>query len=858
MIELIKIYRGKIPDKILQDFEKEAAKSNLTKEKAKLVLQRIHEEYDNAKVSPGEAIGIITAESFGEPSTQMSIPYKEKIIIKIGGKIKIIEIGKFVNNFIELKGSLKLDNNSEVIPINDLETYVPSINQDEKIEWKKVIELSRHKSPNKLVKLTTASGREIVATGNHSFVVRLNNSIVPIKGDSLRVGDRIPVLNNFFTASILQEIKVNEHIINDSGYIEEGFIHSANNLAKPIKNTIPLDWSTGWFIGAYLAEGSSNGFSVGISNIDEGYIEKAKDFANVIGLDWSDRKYPGEYGASRTLTMYSSLLGKFIVNSCGKGSASKIVPGFAYSAKEEFVAGLLRAYFDGDGNFHVDRNLIRVSSNSKELIDGIALLLLRFKIFSYKVKDKKNQHWLLIPYKYAPLFLAHIGSDIDYKLEALMKMSNEAKKFWKNYSRDYTDMISGFNDLFYNTAKKLGYPTRYVNNFTKRQKIGRTALYRYIKLFERLAKEKNVNISNELKVMYRMFNSDVIWDAIEKIEYINKDSEYVYDLSVPGLETFTTFDGIITHNTLNVFHFAGVAEVSVTLGLPRLIEIFDARKKLSTPAMEIYLKKEISKDADKVKKIALNIKETKLKEVVSEFSINIAKFQIELALNKKKMRDISLTPANIAKILNENIKTINAKESASGLVVKPKNKEDALTEIYKLKEKIKEVYIKGVEGITHVLPVKRDSEFVILTAGSNLKEVLNLNDIDHARVKTNNVFEVEEVLGIEAARQAIIEESVNVIKEQGLDIDMRHIMFIADLMTAGGNIRGITRTGITSGKESVLARASFETPIKHIVNASLIGEEDLLNSVVENVMLNQPVPLGTGLPDLIIKMMKEK
>jgi len=51
-----------------------------------------------------------------------------------------------------------------------------------------------------------------------------------------------------------------------------------------------------------------------------------------------------------------------------------------------------------------------------------------------------------------------------------------------------------------------------------------------------------------------------------------------------------------------------------------------------------------------------------------------------------------------------------------------------------------------------------------------------------------------------------------------------------------------------------LARASFETPIKHIVNASLIGEEDNLNSVIENVILNQPVPLGTGLPDLVIKM----
>ena len=81
-------------------------------------------------------------------------------------------------------------------------------------------------------------------------------------------------------------------------------------------------------------------------------------------------------------------------------------------------------------------------------------------------------------------------------------------------------------------------------------------------------------------------------------------------------------------------------------------------------------------------------------------------------------------------------------------------------------------------------------------------------------------------------------------------------MFIADLMTTTGTIKGITRSGITGEKESVLARASFETPMNHITQASLTGEIDRLNSVVENVMLNQPVPLGTGLPELVTSMKK--
>ena len=182
-----------------------------------------------------------------------------------------------------------------------------------------------------------------------------------------------------------------------------------------------------------------------------------------------------------------------------------------------------------------------------------------------------------------------------------------------------------------------------------------------------------------------------------------------------------------------------------------------------------------------------------------------------------------------------------------------KGKENDLHEVYLLKEKAKNVFIKGVKGISYVLPVKREGEFIILTSGSNLKEILKVKEVDTRRTVTNDIHEVYSVFGIEAARQSIINESTKVIQNQGLDINIRHIMFIADVMTSNGAIMGITRSGITGGKESVLARASFETPIRHLMGAALSGEEDYLNSVIENVILNQPVPLGTGMPKLIVK-----
>ncbi|MDP4012220.1 MAG: DNA-directed RNA polymerase subunit A'', partial [Candidatus Nanoarchaeia archaeon] len=311
-------------------------------------------------------------------------------------------------------------------------------------------------------------------------------------------------------------------------------------------------------------------------------------------------------------------------------------------------------------------------------------------------------------------------------------------------------------------------------------------------------------------------------------------------------------------NTLNVFHFAGVAEVAVTLGLPRLIEILDARKEIATPLIDVFIEKPDNKDADKVKKIAASLKETKLGEISSEFGINVAKLQIEVVLNKPAMKDFGVTEKSLLDVMTSELKTATVKEADGKLIVKTKAKEEELLETYKLKEKLKDLYVKGVKGITSVLPVKKDTEYMVVATGTNLKDVLQVKGVDATRTRCNSPHEVAKVFGIEAARQVIIDETTNAFEDQGLEIDIRHVMFVSDLMTNTGSIKGITRSGITGEKESVLARASFETPIKHLISAALVGEKDELNSVIENVILNQEVPVGTGLPDLVVRMKSDK
>ncbi len=310
-----------------------------------------------------------------------------------------------------------------------------------------------------------------------------------------------------------------------------------------------------------------------------------------------------------------------------------------------------------------------------------------------------------------------------------------------------------------------------------------------------------------------------------------------------------------TQMTLNTFHFAGVAEMNVTMGLPRIIEILDGRKTIKTPMMEVYLKSPYNKGKD-IREIATKLKETTAGEIVDEIQINIAEMKIECNFDERKLDVSGITLAKAGEVISKAVsKEAKVKIDNNSLILKLKD-EGSINELYKLKERIKEIPIAGIKGITQVLPVKRRDEFVIITAGTNLKKILELDFVDETRTISNDIYEITAVLGIEAARQSIIDEVYKVIEAQGLNIDIRHIMLVSDTMCVSGEIKGITRYGVISGKASVLARASFETPIRHIVNAALTGETDQLNSVVENVMLNQPVPVGTGLPGLKVKISK--
>jgi len=307
-----------------------------------------------------------------------------------------------------------------------------------------------------------------------------------------------------------------------------------------------------------------------------------------------------------------------------------------------------------------------------------------------------------------------------------------------------------------------------------------------------------------------------------------------------------------TQMTLRTFHYAGVREQNVTLGLPRLIEIVDARRVPSTPIMTIYLTEEHRKSREATVKIARNIIYTTMEDLAEAIYEDPVNEEIVVELNKTMMEDRQITIDE----LKENLQIPNCSVKLKGSRVHIKPKKGA--SLSKLLDKVSSFYIKGVQGIKRVLVTEEHGEWVIRTDGSNLSKVLEIGGVDTSRTTTNNIHEIAKTLGIEAARNALIHEAKGVLEDQGLDVDVRHVMLVADMMTSTGEVQQIGRHGISGKKSSVLARAAFEITVPNIVDAAVKGESDPLEGVTENVIVGQSIPIGTGLVELYMSTFEQR
>jgi intein/homing endonuclease len=556
----------------------------LNKVSFEYILQQIRLKFRQSIAHPSEMVGVIAAQSIGEPTTQLSAFNKTKIIISAKNQMYNGEIGKFIDNILK-------ENNNDVIDLgNDSVVYQPkedyhiiSVTNNEKTQWNRILEISRHRANGNLVKVTTKTGKTTTATLSHSFLKRTENGIESIEGSNLKLGDRIPC------AKYIPEIEEPINIISIS----------KNKSQK-------LDKEFGIFIGSYLADGSINGNNISIckdskevikqteimsDNYDSiSQIRKHSSINGGINIESQNIHYNSKNYVSVSTSFNNKELAQFLMTEFSTGSFKKRIPAWVFSSNKEFIFGILSGYFNGDGNVNgiPGKQIIRCHSVNEKLIIDMCLLLTYAGIFASKGLEKKKNggnelHTLYITQKYAQIFKDLIGFSTEHKSKDLDKVIEHQNRDEKHSDKEEYDKIPELGNLIASLGKKLVLPgqSRTYGRWSKKESIGRKTLQNYITIFEEANNNLKENPEYKERINNKFFNktwtdndysevlekisilkqaaySDIVWDEIVNLEIIEDDGNYVYDFTVPGNDSFMVDCGILVHNTLNTSKMKGV------------------------------------------------------------------------------------------------------------------------------------------------------------------------------------------------------------------------------------------------------------------------------------------------------------
>jgi DNA-directed RNA polymerase beta' subunit len=932
--------------------------------------------YKRAIVAPGEMVGMIAAQSIGEPTTQLtlnSVAYDTELLLRVNNAIQVVKIGEYIDNYIP-KAAKSEDhpNNTKLVYVNDdEEVYVPSVDEDGNTSWKRVEALTRHPvvnldGTNTVLRVTTKDGRSVIATKAKSFLtIDDNNKLVATNGSELKVGDYLPVnirafempesVRDFDLSTILKKseyafgsemhkalsysgerywwskhanvdftvpynrsdafleaMKTEPHVDKKTGNVASARQVFINGIIYPkkrfigggnIPEHIPLDFDFGYLIGAYCAEGCTTPTQISIANNCREFfapIERLMEKWKITTKFYIHNNKNGEGWTSSDLRIYSIVLTDILNILCGKGSPNKCVNYLLFNSNKEFMRGLISAYFAGDGSVNKLSCLITAYSVSRTLLENIqSILCYWFGIYT-KIRTNKLQlsnnrgsknilqgYTLTIKCDGAKIFANEIPMLIPYKQERL----NEYKLRPLEISSELKDIIPKYNhnkNIYYNVNRR-----------------------KLVEMFKVDAPFK-----------------DIRFDKIVTIEEIPNPTEWAYDLTVEITRTFSVLNGLYEFDT---FHLSGDASKSqVTRGLPRIEELLSLSENTKNPSTTIYLKPSDESNKDAAAEMIPFIELTRLEDIVKSVEIcfdpsdspnetkitadklilaQYAEFQkmlkevggedetecererskwiLRMEMDRESMYEKRVTMDDvhfaIKAVYSKNDKSevscIYSDYNTDNLVFRirldfQKKEKDPKTldqtdKIYQLKTfqdaLMKNIILRGIKGIKTVLARKvvdlvakenntfRKKETWVLDAvGSNFMEILSLQNIDAKRTISNDIQEINRVLGIEAARQALFNELYEAFDTTY--INHHHISLLCDRMTCKSDMVSIFRHGINNDDIGPIAKASFEETPEMFLKAARHAELDQMRGVSANVMCGQEGFYGTNAFKVMLDM----
>lgn len=928
------------------------------------VIQQIKHRFYDAIAHPSEMVGVISAQSIGEPCTQMtlnSVEWNTELLLDIDGNLSRVKIGEFIDNTLS-SNSINVENhpqNTKLGWIQEKNIKVLSCDEDGKIDWKLVEAVTRHPpinedGSNTLVKVVTKSGREVIATKAKSFLTRKDNKIVPTRGDELNVGDFLPIsdvlpIDNDMTSwDISKYLSKSEYVYmsevdkamkvyqqaqsegnrlwfkNKNGKVftvpytrSDGFlaaymgvgkekgkgkrcniIESLPNCVYP-KNTIyqpahipenlQLDSYTGFFIGAYMAEGCCTIHHVLIANVDDKFNSYIDKFCERFSLKYHIDEKKNEKGHSKTLRIHSKVLAQLLTRAIGRTSGEKRFAPELLGANEEFLKGVINGYMSGDGSVDKKLNTLSATSISRGLVEDVRQILTKFGIQStISPCEAALRNALNKGFDAHLAYKLQLNASNSYKFKNMFSLCIDQKQ-QRLDSRgpacniDFVDIIPNISTKQFgviNVARNL------LNDYSNK------CIYQEDKeVFENVMKE------------------NVLYDEIVEIsDFDSTNHPYVYDLTVKDTRNFNIYNGLAIRDT---FHLSGVSSASKAVrGVPRMKELLSVTKNIKAPALTIHLDRSIRKDKNESKKVLNTIQTTLFRDIVKsskiyfdpdDFNTTIEEDRLFLAtykefiheelmqtsqltpwllrfeFDKEKMKEHDITMLDLGAVLNDfyrdTVSCMFSDDTSNNLVMRVKlpemndDEKDIVTELKALEKNIMDnIIINGVKGINKVVMNNKEykeynaetmtfdktNEWVLETNGTNLVDILGHKHVDSKTTISNDVTEIYEILGIEAARQALYNEISDIIKDADLYVNYRHIALLVDTMTTKGYLLSVDRHGINRVDIGPLAKCSFEEVTDMLVKAGIFSEVDKISGVSANIMLGQIPPYGTGDTDVLI------
>jgi DNA-directed RNA polymerase beta' subunit len=884
-------------------------KERFTKVAFETLVDIIVVNHMKAWVQPGEQVGIVAAQSIGEPATQMSSVKESLIVLQSDNGLKYYgTIGEICDSILE-KNKEKLihhGRNSVILPLEE-NYYIVGVSEDEKTSWKRISEISRHPANGGLIEVITRTGRKTTATLTHSFLKRSPTGIVPVLGSELEIGMRIPI------AKVIPEVP--QPIMS----FTQG------------KTTFTMNREFGWVCGMYLADGCFHGNMISISKISPVVEPRLRAFGEQYNIPFTTRDHPGAFGPGKDNNLYSKDLKDFLMDTFSTGSYEKKIGATVFHANKEFIAGVIGGFFDGDGNISVERQLIRASSRSEMLIQQITALLGYVGMFgcmsqetSVRIKDKV-QYTLTIPRKFATAYKEQVGFQLPEKAEALDKIIEYNAREDVRSEQEMIDKIPEVGAIIAETGKLLKMPgqSSTYGRWAKKESIGRQTLTKYMAKFEEKCQELGAHAEGRAKIEANMdllrsaLAADVFWDEIVELNEYVDPKEFVYDFTVPGNDSFMVDCNVLVHNTLNTFHQAGVASKSaVTRGVPRLRELLKVTQNPKASSLTIYLKPEYRNNKEKAREVVQDLELTVLRTITNKVAIYwdekdattvveedkelmrffalfeqdehaeqapaepLSKWVLRLELNREEMFNRNLSIQEVVSVIkmqfNFEIDIVYSDYNSDKLVMRIRlpnkdkkdkdtaSQQDDFTNLKKFQNKLlNSIVIRGLPGIKAVT-FRKDSQYVesidgkyepveqyvLDTDGSNFIKVMNHPAVDGTKLYSTNVWDVYEVLGIEATRAILFNEINGLFESVG--VNFRHLCLLCDVMTRFGKLMSIDRYGINKNDIGTLAKASFEETEKILLKAALFGEVDPVMGVSANIMMGQPIRGGTAFSQILM------